>query len=207
METIFIGGKPAGKGILDPYGYAEKEYLFLKKKYKLKNIYEPVHFLRMRPENFLASGYQLATLCSENTLPGCSLRVYFELRKKLMVKANDYWFNHYLFDRFSPHREKILGWHMANNIIINTFIPLLYTYGKMIPDPAILKKAVGWLNQMPAEHNRLIQGWRGTGISVNGASGSQALTELKKQFCDQRKCLECDIGKLLLKPPEIRAIV
>lgn len=209
LEALFIGqANLLEKDFRDPYPVMlKKEYLFLKKKYGLKNIYEPVHFLRMRPDNFPGIRLsQLAALCSESTalfswLLTCeSLK---ELRRKLMLKANDYWFNHYLFDKYSPGREKILGWEMSNNIIINTFVPLLYTYGKIIPDPAVLKKALNWLEQMPVEQNRLMQGWKRIGISVKKAAGSQALTELKKQFCDQRKCLECDIGKQLLKTPEI----
>ena len=49
-----------------------------------------------------------------------------------------------------------------------------------------------------------MDGWKRIGISVKKAAGSQALIELKKQFCDQRKCLECEIGKELLQPAEIR---
>ena len=45
-----------------------------------------------------------------------------------------------------------------------------------------------------------MDGWKHIGISVKKAAGSQALMELKKQFCDQRKCLECEIGKHLLRP-------
>ena len=94
--------------------------------------------------------------------------------------------------------------NMCNNIIINSIIPLLYTYGKMIPDPVSLKKSISWLEQIPAEHNHCMQGWKRMGITVKKAAGSQALTELKKQFCDQRKCLECEIGKELLHPVQIR---
>jgi len=45
-----------------------------------------------------------------------------------------------------------------------------------------------------------MDGWKRVGVSVRKAAASQALTELKKQYCDQRKCLDCEIGKQLLKP-------
>jgi hypothetical protein len=193
----------------DPYPLMlKREYIFLKKKYGLKKIYEPVHFLRMRPENFPCIRLsQLASLCFETTaLFSWTLECESipELRKKLTVRANDYWHNHYVFEKISICREKMLGSGMCNNIIINSIIPMLYTYGKMIPDQAVLKKAIRWLEQMPAEQNQLMEGWKRIGISVKKASGSQALIELKKQFCDQRKCLECEIGKQLLQPAEIR---
>jgi len=160
----------------------------------------------MRPENFPCIRLsQLAALWANSTalfawILACESIPL--LRKKLMVRANDYWHNHYIFEKPSAFREKMLGSQMCDNIIINSIIPLLYTYGKMIPDPGILKKSISWLEQMPAEQNQVIQGWKRIGVSVKKATGSQSLIELKKQFCDQRKCLECEIGKQLLQPHE-----
>ena len=210
LEALFLGQANLLEKIYkDPYPVMlKREFIFLKKKYGLKKIYEPVHFLRMRPENFpcirlsqLASFFSGTTALFAWTLECESIH---SLRKKLMVKANDYWHNHYVFEKTSSYREKILGIDMCNNIIINSIIPLLYTYGKIMPDQAILKKSVDWLEQMPAEQNQLMAGWNRIGVSVKKASGSQALIELKKQFCDQRKCLECEIGKHLLLPSEIK---
>jgi len=206
LEALFIGqANLLDKDFRDPYPrMLKREFVFLKKKYGLHKIYEPVHFLRMRPENFPCIRLsQLASLCTEisglfawilecKTLP--------LLRKKLMVRANDYWYNHFVFEKISPFREKMLGSDMCNNIIINSIIPILYTYGKTIPDPVILEKAVCWMEEIPAEQNRLMEEWKKIGVPVKKAAGSQALTELKKHFCDQRKCLECDIGKQLLLP-------
>lgn len=181
----------------------KKEYIFLRKKYTLPKVYEKVHFLRMRPENFPGVRLsQLAALCANATalfswILQCDSILL--LRKKLMVRANDYWHNHYIFEKHSAYREKMLGTAMCDNIIINSIIPLLYTYGKIVPDSYVLKKAIKWLEQIPAENNHLIRGWKRIGITVKKAVGSQALTELKKQYCDQRKCLECEIGKHLLK--------
>jgi Protein of unknown function (DUF2851) len=208
LEALFMGqANLLESDFRDPYPVMlKKEYLFLKKKYGLKKVYEPVHFLRMRPENFPAIRLsQLASLCAETTalfswvLECNSVQA---LRKKLMVRANDYWHKHYVFEKLSHYREKMLGTGMCHNIIINSIIPLLYTYGKMIPDQVILKKAIGWLEQMPAEQNHVLAGWKRIGVSVKKAAGSQALIELKNEFCDQRKCLECEIGKQLLEPDE-----
>jgi hypothetical protein len=210
LEALFMGqANLLDADFKDPYPVMlKKEYLFLKKKYCLKKIYEPVHFLRMRPENFPAIRLsQLASLCTETTglfawMLSCESIPM--LKKKLRVSANDYWHNHYVFERKTRFREKILGPDMCNNIIINSIIPLLYTYGELVPDQDVLNKSISWLEHMPAEQNQLMTGWKGVGIPVNKAAGSQALTELKKQFCDQRKCLECEIGKLLLQSAGMR---
>jgi Protein of unknown function (DUF2851) len=210
LEALFMGqANLLEKDYQDPYPVMlKREFIFLKKKYGLKKIYEPVHFLRMRPENFPGIRLsQLASLAGETSglfawILKCESLA--SLRKKLMVSANDYWFNHYVFEKQTPFREKILGTDKCNNIIINAVIPLLYTYGKMIPDLTVLKKSISWLEQMPSEQNQLLEGWRRIGVSVKKAAGSQALIELKKQYCDQRKCLECEIGKQLLLPAEIQ---
>jgi Protein of unknown function (DUF2851) len=204
LESLFIGqANLLEKDFTDPYPVMlKREFVFLKKKYGLKKNYEQVHFLRMRPENFpVIRLSQLAALCARSTalftwILECESVA--SIRKKLMVRANDYWNNHYVFEKTSSFREKMMGSGMCDNIIINSIIPLLYTYGKMMRDPARLEKAISWLEQMPSEQNQLLKGWKRIGVSVKKAAGSQALTELKKQFCDQRKCLECDIGKQLL---------
>jgi len=206
LEALLLGQANLLDGnFKDPYPVMlKKEYDFLKRKYALKKVYEPVHFLRMRPENFPCIRLsQLASFCTENLslfswiLSCTSLG---ELRKKFMVRANDYWHDHYVFEKKSPFRIKMIGSQTCDNLIINSIIPLLFTYGKTTPDPASLKKSLSWLEQMPVEHNHYMTGWSQLGISVKKAAGSQALIELKKQFCDQRRCLECDIGRNLLKP-------
>ena len=210
LEALLTGqANLLEKDFKDPYPVMlKKEFIFLRKKYALRKVFEPVFFLRMRPENFPGIRLsQLASLFSSGTtlfawILSCTSLP--ELRKKLMVTANDYWNQHYVFEKKTVFREKMLGSDMCNNIIINSIIPLLYAYGKMIPDPVSLKKSISWLEQIPAEHNHCMQGWKRMGMSVKKSSGSQALIELKKQFCDQRKCLECDIGKELLDPGSTR---
>ncbi len=210
LEALFMGQANLLKAdYTDPYPVMlKKEFFFLRKKYNLKKVYEPVHFLRMRPESF--PGIRLSQLASFSTeaigLFKWTLECdsFLSLKKKLMVRASDYWHNHYVFDKTTHYREKMLGSAMCDNIIINGIIPLLYTYGKLNPDQAALQKSIGWLRQMPPEQNQLMEGWKKTGISVKKAAGSQALIELKKQFCDQRKCLECEIGKQLLQPGGVR---
>jgi hypothetical protein len=207
LEALLMGqANLLDKDFRDPYPILLKnEFDFLSKKYRLKKIFERVHFLRMRPENF--PGIRLSQLASIfSTSPAfftwiLSCSSIQELRKKLMVTANDYWHQHYVFEKKSQFREKMLGLDTCNNIIINSIVPLLYTYGKLIPDPASLKKAISWLEQVPAERNHCMYGWKQIGITVKKAIGSQALIELKKQYCDQRNCLECDIGRELLQPP------
>jgi hypothetical protein len=181
-----------------------KEFQFLKKKYGLKKVFEQVHFLRMRPENFPTIRLsQLAGLYAENSnlfawmLQCNSVK---EIGRRLRIPAGSYWSHHYVFDRESPFREKALGLKMSENIIINSLIPLLYTYGINYPDKGIEERALTWTREIKAEQNGLLAQWKKLGIKINTAAESQALLELNKQYCRQKRCLDCDVGKFLLLP-------
>jgi hypothetical protein len=182
----------------------KKEFHFLKRKYGLKKVFEQVHFLRMRPQNFPTIRLsQLAALCGEAAnlfawILQCSS--LSELRKKFALVANDYWFYHYVFDKESRFKEKILGRRTSESFIINSVIPLMYTYGSLYPDKSFRQKAISWMQEIRAEQNEILSKWKKLGIKIKSAAESQALLELKKEYCQQKKCLECDVGKYLLLP-------
>ena len=81
-----------------------------------------------------------------------------------------------------------------DKVVINAFVPLLYTYGWLRQEPEVQEKAVSWLRGMAAEKNTVVARWRQLGIAAENAADSQALLELKKQYCDTRRCLDCAIG-------------
>jgi hypothetical protein len=61
------------------------------------------------------------------------------------------------------------------------------------------KRALQLLEELPAESNTILQEWSTLGFSVKNAYQSQALIHLKTQWCDQKRCLECAIGNVILK--------
>jgi len=181
----------------------KKEYHFLKTKYHLKPVFEPIHFLRMRPRNFPTIRLsQLAALIHRSTHLFSVIReieALDDLRSLLNVSANDYWNRHYRFDEESNFLLKRLGAQMMDNILINTIIPILYSYGWVHKNDLLQERALTWMQKIPAESNTLIVEWKRLGISSPNAMGSQALLELKSMYCDNRKCLACSIGNAILK--------
>ncbi|MBS1914897.1 MAG: DUF2851 family protein [Bacteroidetes bacterium] len=181
----------------------QKEYSFLQKKYKLQPIQQPVYFLRMRPGNFPTIRLaQLAILIHQ------SLHLFSVIKEKESVKdfrelfqvtANDYWHYHYLFDETSSFKQKTLGKQMVDNIIINTVVPVLFAYGHLHKEQAYKDKALHLLEQLDAEKNAITDGWKNNNIACQTAFDSQALIELKTQYCDSRRCLECAVGNALLR--------
>ncbi len=181
----------------------QQEYRFYQKKYQLKPAVVPIHFLRMRPVNFPTIRLaQLAMLIS--TAPplfnlireGDSLKMLF---RQFEVTANDYWHYRYVFDQPSAFRPKKLGDTMIQNILMNTVLPAMYSYGVMHDNHKLSAKAMEWLCQLPAEKNRILLGYEQLGINASNALEGQALLELKSNYCDQQRCLDCAIGKQLLQ--------
>ncbi|HMH33471.1 MAG TPA: DUF2851 family protein [Puia sp.] len=181
----------------------KKEYEFLRSKYQLKPVYQSVQFLRMRPGNFPTIRLsQLADLVHRSSHLFSrikEIRTINEMKALLEVRANDYWHYHYTFEESSPFRMKALGRQMIENIMINTIAPVLYTYGCLHQEEVYSRRAIQWLQETPAETNALMKKWTTLGLRPENAGDSQAKLELKSQYCDKKRCLECAVGNALLK--------
>ena len=179
-----------------------REYQFFQRKYRWHPIHQPVHFLRMRPENFPT--VRLAQLSMLIHQSSCLFSTVRELEdvgavvKLLQVTANDYWHYHYVFDECRPCKPKRLGRQMVGNIIINTLVPAVFTYGSLNNEPVFIEKAMQWLRDTPAENNSFISGYSILGIQNRQAFDSQSLMELKARYCLPKRCLDCGVGASLL---------
>ena len=181
----------------------QKEYKFYKSKYNLKPINQPVFFLRMRPGNFPTIRLaQLAMLVHDSAHLFSKIKEadsVKDVKAWLDVTANDYWHYHYKFDEESAYRKKKLGAAMIDNIIINTVCPVLFAYGNYNDETKYKDKALRWLEQTSAEKNNITKGFQQLGIENKTAFDSQGLIELKNEYCNKKRCLECGIGNSILK--------
>jgi hypothetical protein len=124
-----------------------------------------------------------------------------DVKKKLMVMPNDYWLYHYRFDELSSYKEKRLGNPMVNSILINTVIPLLFTYGLIMREPKYQERSINWLMGLFPEMNRITKIWRSDQVFCKTAFDSQALIELSNNYCQSKRCLECSVGISILRNP------
>jgi hypothetical protein len=115
------------------------------------------------------------------------------------VSAADFWKEHYHFKKSTPIKSAVVGKDTVELIIINSIAPLLYLYGKKAGNEDLLMKAVAMLENIPAENNSVIKKWSSLGIKAQHAGHSQALLQLKHEYCDKKRCLECAIGHQILK--------
>jgi len=179
------------------------EFSFLKRKYSLE-VMNSAHwkFMRMRPANFPSLRIaQLAVILSQwNQL---SEHLFYQasagnLAKILQQSVHPYWKTHYRFGKTSKLKSDKMGKTMVNLIIINTFVPFLYAYGKAHDNQILTESALETLQQTTAEKNNIISGWKALGIKPENAFETQGLIELKNEYCAFKKCLTCKIGVWML---------
>ncbi len=181
----------------------QKEFQFLKQKYKLVQNTIPTHFLRMRPANFPTIRLaQLAALIFNSNHLFSKIKEadhVTQVEQMFNVMANDYWHYHYNFDVPTPYKPKNLGKQMIQNIIINTIIPVLYAYGWYNNNELYKLKALQWIECLLPEKNNITTGFQQLEIKNKSAYDSQALIQLKNKYCNLKRCLECAIGNQILK--------
>jgi hypothetical protein len=196
----------------DPYvQLLRREYGHLRHKLNLNGIRSPIKFLRMRPMNFPTVRLaQLAMLIHSEDRWFSKIRNMKEpkeVEKMLTVTANDFWHYHYRLEKESGFQPKTLGRNMIHNIIINTIVPTLYAYGKIMNEAADMTKALDWLKAIPAEHNMATRFFEDPHWQPRDALASQAILELEREYCQQKRCLDCEIGIRLLSGAGVDQVV
>lgn len=183
----------------------QKDYAFLKNKYKLTPLNSAVFkFFRLYPASFpTVRMMQLATLYTVYPnlfmflMGSKSADKIYPVFKELHYPK--FWKNHYTFEKESSKKaQKQITDDLINRIIINVIIPMKYIYGKMLGID-IITELLELLYFLPPEKNTVLEKFKKIGIKPENALESQALLEMKKHFCDEKKCLNCAIGLQVLK--------
>lgn len=182
----------------------KREYAHLQRKYNLTPILgESWKFMRLRPANFPTIRMaQFATLLFQTNhlfskmLAAADIN---ELENMFELKLSNYWLTHYVFDKASKKSQKKLGKSTIHLLVINTIAPFLFLYGKLRGEDRYQDKAFQLLEQIPPENNHIIEHWQELGMTPNSAYQTQALLQLKNQYCDQKRCLDCAIGNAILQ--------
>lgn len=186
------------------YQTLQREYVFLQKKYGLKPVSgflfkklrtRPINFPHLRLAQLAAIWTRNDTLFSE-IIEGASTE---KLKSRFNVPLSEYWNTHYHFDNPSPARKKSIGLNATHIILINTVVPILFAYGKQKKQYEYCERALCLLENIPAERNSIIKTFTDAGLSAGNASDSQALIQLRREYCDKKKCLYCRIGFRLIK--------
>jgi hypothetical protein len=181
-----------------------KEYQYLRRKYNLDPIDKYLwKFLRLRPLNFPTIRLaQFAALISNyNQLFSRILEItdINELKDLFRdIRIPQYWHDHYLFNKAAGPVSKYLGKLSVDNILINTVAVCLFSYGKHQQQEVYIERALALLENIPAESNLIVRNFLEFGVEIENSYDSQAVIELKKAFCDYKKCLNCAVGNNIL---------
>jgi hypothetical protein len=161
-------------------------------------------FLRLRPANFPTIRIaQLAGLLYANRnlfSKFIEAKSYPELVNIFSVGQSEYWSHHYLFNKIIESEIPALGKMSIDNIIVNTVVPLMVSYGKATDEQGLVDQAVRILQDVNGEENAIVRKWNALGMKAKSAFDSQALLELHNNYCLRRRCLDCAIGSSLIRP-------
>ncbi|MBU3823059.1 DUF2851 family protein [Flavobacteriaceae bacterium XHP0103] len=205
LEALFYG--QAGmleEDIQNPYYFElQKEYKFLKQKFSLKNeSVATVQFFRLRPSNFPTIRLsQLATLYHENQnlfskiIEINTLEGFYDL---FSVSTSPFWESHYTFNKSSKTTKKVLTKAFVDLLLINAIIPLKFSYAKF-QGHNIEESIISLIESISSEKNSIIEKFNSLKPVSSSALQSQALLQLKNEYCNKNKCLQCAIGSSLLQ--------
>ena len=177
------------------------EYDYLKHKYKLIDTGIQLNFYGMRPTSFptirlsqLAGVYHKRHNMFLRVIESKSI---IELYDIFDAAASSYWNTHYTFGKKSGNSVKKLSKKFMDLLIINTVIPLKFMYARSRGKES-LEIVLKLLRAILPEKNKITTNFEGLGVALESAVDSQALIELKTRFCNEHKCLRCQIGNKLL---------
>lgn len=204
IEALLFGVSgllPAGED--DYQNSLIKEFSFLQHKYSLEVMDKSSwKFMRLRPSNFPT--IRIAQLAALLHNLGPLLKWFSSFNPsqdfgKLKVNPSSYWEAHYTFGKTSSPKPKRIGESAINILIINAVAPFFFVYAKRQAKPELHEKAIELLQSLKPEQNTKTKAFADAGVKVKSAADSQALIELKTNYCDHKKCLICSIGINILK--------
>lgn len=179
------------------------EYAFLSNKFQLTPMEkESWKLFRIRPQNF---PYRRIAMLAQFIEGGFRMMNRIleaegekEMRALFEVELSGYWTKHYTFGKPNERATATLSRSSIDIILINTVAPLLYAYGELTGNYEMTDKAIKLLEDLRAENNSIVSHFVPYGIDCPDALTSQALVQLKREYCDARKCIYCKIGHHLL---------
>ncbi|HUX97289.1 MAG TPA: DUF2851 family protein [Bacteroidales bacterium] len=176
-----------------------REFRVLASKYALQPLDGWIwKFARLRPSNFptvrisqLAGMLAVTGGLFSRVLDIADIR---QLKELFEITASSYWDDHYIFGQVKRGNAKRTGTQATDIILINSVLPLLFTYGRSRGLPGYSERALAFLEQIRAEENSVTREWSCIGIKAESALVSQALLQLRDNYCRKRRCLDCRIG-------------
>lgn len=182
----------------------KREFDFLKAKYNLPEIIIRPKFLRLRPPNFptirlsqFADLYFQHQNLFSKIISAQNTKDLVQIFKE--IQASEYWTHHFNFGKISSiNHPKVVTKDFIELIILNTILPVKYTYHKH-QNENIGDEILAFYSEIQSEKNSIIKEWKKLGLKTRTSLESQSLIYHFKNYCKTKNCLNCSIGFKILK--------
>ncbi|MFB9054874.1 DUF2851 family protein [Formosa undariae] len=204
LESVLLGQS----GVLETtvedeyYIQLQKDYLFLKQKFGLsqQHVTAP-QFFRLRPPNFptirlsqLAQVYVNNQNLFSKIIEAKTAQDYYDL---FTVMTSEYWETHYTFKKSTKKSNKTTTHNFIDLLIINTIIPVKFSYSK-ISGKNYNEDLIPLINELKPEQNSIVKKFESLKPISKSALQTQGLIQLKNEYCNYKKCLQCAVGNTIL---------
>lgn len=212
VEALLFG---QAKLIPDPSDgenpYATKlrmEFDFMARKFGLSPVPLSWKMARTRPQNF---PHRRLALLAQMIHQGFYLvgklddaRTIDDMRGLFNVELTGFWTNNYTFaGKGGGCTPRALSRASIDTLIINVAIPLLHARATSRGDLDGMSRCAELLEQLGSEENSIVRLFAEAGVESTDAFTSQALIELRREYCEKKKCIYCRFGHRMLSA-EIR---
>jgi Protein of unknown function (DUF2851) len=184
-----------------------QEFRHLSRKFELSKKVIDSHrwiFFRMRPSNFptLRIAQLAAFFKDKSSLLDSILSFNPKLNpwKFFSEEVSPFWKSHVHFGEGDGElKGGKLGRKSEENLALNIIPPILYSYSNYSGNKNFVDQAISIYEALPAENNKVIRNWKELGFEMENGFDSQGFLELQKSFCDQKKCLRCNLGVSIVR--------
>lgn len=205
LEALFFGLSGMLEDINDEMtSIWQRQFLFLKTKYKLPDMILKTKYSKLRPPNFpnirwsqlaqliYREPHLLSKIKSAQTIQ--ELKILFK-----EITATDYWTTHYNFGKTSKiSSPKKLSDEFIDKILINAILPIKYAFG-LDTNENINDDIIRYYKDLKPEKNQILAQWKVCNVEVKSGLESQSLIYHYKNYCVEKKCLNCAIGFKILR--------
>lgn len=180
-----------------------EEYTFMARKFSLIRPRLFWKLARTRPQNFPHRRIAMLAAMIHNgfylvgKLNDC--KTAEQLRALFSIELTGYWSTHYTFDAATTgSRAAALSRDSIDTLLINVAVPLLHARRMTLQDFEGMQHSVELLQGLASESNSIVRLFAGSGLKSPDAFTSQALVELRREYCEKSKCIYCRFGHRML---------
>jgi hypothetical protein len=121
------------------------------------------------------------------------------LRRRLHARPTAFWNTHYRLTRTAKPHNPSLGQTRIDTLLVNVVVPVLIAQAASHQDAAAEENAWDVLRALPASRDSVVRIYKDLGTHPQSALEAQGMHALHRRLCTSGGCLQCSIGRYLLR--------